>query len=185
MQIQCQGTLGAFPTPSVTCHPHTLTASPHSAISTLREPPATLPRSAAEPRYVEAASNAAEFLLSAHRQTDGTLWRTSRDGGTIGLAYGVDLIAFSVRADLAQVRGGICFHIDMDPRWVIKLMKRGWMEVLDAYKAHVIDQWLLRTRRRAGDDAHAPRALLDVNPVVRRGGNQSWPCAPQSRSVRR
>ncbi|MGA2496403.1 MAG: DUF255 domain-containing protein, partial [Tepidisphaeraceae bacterium] len=33
-----------------------------------------------EPRYVEAATNAAEFLLSTHRQSDGTLWRTSRDG---------------------------------------------------------------------------------------------------------
>jgi hypothetical protein len=50
---------------------------------------------------------------------------------------------------LAQVRGGICFHVDLDPRWVIKLMKRGWMEVLDAYKDHVIDQslTLLRAHR--------------------------------------
>ncbi len=33
-----------------------------------------------EPRYLEAAANAAEFLLSSHRQSNGTLWRTSRDG---------------------------------------------------------------------------------------------------------
>ena len=43
---------------------------------------------------------------------------------------------------LAQVRGGICFHVDMDPRWVIKVMKHGWMQVLEAYKEHVIDQAL-------------------------------------------
>ncbi len=43
---------------------------------------------------------------------------------------------------LAQVRGGICFHVDMDPRWVIKVMKRGWMHVLEAYKDHVVDQVL-------------------------------------------
>ena len=43
---------------------------------------------------------------------------------------------------LAQVRGGICFCIDLDPRWVIKLIKKGWMEHLEAYKEHCIDQAL-------------------------------------------
>jgi len=47
---------------------------------------------------------------------------------------------------LAQVRGGICFHVDMDPRWVIKAMKRGWMQVMDAYKDHVVDQGLALLR---------------------------------------
>jgi phenylacetate-coenzyme A ligase PaaK-like adenylate-forming protein len=41
---------------------------------------------------------------------------------------------------LAQHRGGICFCIDLDPRWVVKLIKRGWMEQLEAYKQHCIDQ---------------------------------------------
>jgi phenylacetate-coenzyme A ligase PaaK-like adenylate-forming protein len=41
---------------------------------------------------------------------------------------------------LAQHRGGICFCIDLDPRWVVKLIKRGWMEHLEAYKQHCIDQ---------------------------------------------
>ena len=41
---------------------------------------------------------------------------------------------------LAQFRGGICFCIDLDPRWVIKLIKKGWMEHLEAYKEHCIDQ---------------------------------------------
>jgi phenylacetate-coenzyme A ligase PaaK-like adenylate-forming protein len=41
---------------------------------------------------------------------------------------------------LAQFRGGICFCVDLDPRWVIKLIKKGWMEHLEAYKDHVIDQ---------------------------------------------
>jgi phenylacetate-coenzyme A ligase PaaK-like adenylate-forming protein len=43
---------------------------------------------------------------------------------------------------LAQHRGGICFCIDLDPRWVIKLIKKGWMEQLEAYKQHCIDQAL-------------------------------------------
>lgn len=41
---------------------------------------------------------------------------------------------------LCQFRGGICFCVDLDPRWVIKLIKKGWMEHLEAYKEHCIDQ---------------------------------------------
>jgi phenylacetate-coenzyme A ligase PaaK-like adenylate-forming protein len=41
---------------------------------------------------------------------------------------------------LAQHRGGICFCVDLDPRWVIKLIKKGWMDHLKAYQEHVIDQ---------------------------------------------
>jgi hypothetical protein len=41
---------------------------------------------------------------------------------------------------LCQYRGGICFCVDLDPRWVIKLIKKGWMDHLEAYKEHVIDQ---------------------------------------------
>jgi phenylacetate-coenzyme A ligase PaaK-like adenylate-forming protein len=51
---------------------------------------------------------------------------------------------------LAQVRGGICFCVDLDPRWVIKLIKKGWMEHLEAYKNHVIDQAV--TILQAGHD---------------------------------
>ncbi|TWT87336.1 hypothetical protein Mal64_28740 [Pseudobythopirellula maris] len=41
---------------------------------------------------------------------------------------------------LAQHRGGICFCIDLDPRWVVKLIKKGWMDHLEEYKKHCIDQ---------------------------------------------
>ncbi len=41
---------------------------------------------------------------------------------------------------LCQFRGGICFCIDLDPRWVVKLIKKGWMEHLEAYKNHCIEQ---------------------------------------------
>ncbi|MFN4258332.1 MAG: hypothetical protein ACK4RK_03490 [Gemmataceae bacterium] len=43
---------------------------------------------------------------------------------------------------LCQHRGGICFCVDLDPRWVIKLIKKGWTEHLKAYQDHVIDQAL-------------------------------------------
>ncbi len=51
---------------------------------------------------------------------------------------------------LCQHRGGICFCVDLDPRWVIKLIKKGWIEHLNAYKDHVIEQAL--TTLSAGHD---------------------------------
>jgi hypothetical protein len=51
---------------------------------------------------------------------------------------------------LCQVRGGICFMVDLDPRWVIKLIKRGEMAEMELYKRHVIDQAL--TLLRAHDN---------------------------------
>ena len=51
---------------------------------------------------------------------------------------------------LCQHRGGICFCIDLDPRWVVKLIKKGWMEHLEEYKKHCIDQVL--TVLSAGHD---------------------------------
>ena len=41
---------------------------------------------------------------------------------------------------LAQHRGGICFCVDLDPRWVVKLIRQGKMDQLEAYKTHVIAQ---------------------------------------------
>ncbi len=41
---------------------------------------------------------------------------------------------------MCQYRGGICFCVDLDPRWVVKLIKKGWMEHLKAYQEHIIDQ---------------------------------------------
>jgi hypothetical protein len=64
---------------------------------------------------------------------------------------------------LAQFRGGICFCIDLDPRWVIKLIKKGWMEHLEAYKLHCIDQAI--TILTAGHDikcAFATPKLLEA-----------------------
>src|SRR5262245_10809840 len=47
---------------------------------------------------------------------------------------------------LAQYRGGICFMVDLDPRWVIKLIKLGQMDAVERYKQHVIDQSLTLLR---------------------------------------
>ncbi len=51
---------------------------------------------------------------------------------------------------LAQHRGGICFCIDLDPRWVTKLVRDQRHGEMEAYKSHVIDQAL--TILRAHDN---------------------------------
>ncbi|MCX7666426.1 MAG: hypothetical protein N2112_12875 [Gemmataceae bacterium] len=43
---------------------------------------------------------------------------------------------------LAQYRGGICFSVDLDPRWVVKLLKAGRPQEAKAYAEHCIDQAL-------------------------------------------
>ena len=55
---------------------------------------------------------------------------------------------------LAQHRGGICFHVDLDPRWVNRLIKDGRHRELQEYKAHVIEQGLTVLR------AHEIRCLF-------------------------
>ncbi len=47
---------------------------------------------------------------------------------------------------LCQYRGGICFHVDMDPRWVVKLIKSGRMDMMNEYRDHVINQGLTLLR---------------------------------------
>lgn len=41
---------------------------------------------------------------------------------------------------LAQHRGGICFCVDLDPRWVIRLLKDRRIDEVNRYKDHCIDQ---------------------------------------------
>jgi hypothetical protein len=41
---------------------------------------------------------------------------------------------------LCQYRGGICFMLDLDPRFFIKALKLGDRATAEAYKRHVIDQ---------------------------------------------
>lgn len=43
---------------------------------------------------------------------------------------------------LAQHRGGVSFHIDLDPRWVNRLIRLGRHQDLQDYKEHVVDQGL-------------------------------------------
>ena len=51
---------------------------------------------------------------------------------------------------LAQHRGGICFHVDLDPHWVNQLIRDGRPRELEAYKRHVVEQGLSLLRAHAG-----------------------------------
>jgi phenylacetate-coenzyme A ligase PaaK-like adenylate-forming protein len=61
---------------------------------------------------------------------------------------------------LVQYRGGICFLIDLDPRWVIKLVRAGDLPGMEAYKRHVIDQALTMLK------AHDTIRCLFVTPKL-------------------
>lgn len=51
---------------------------------------------------------------------------------------------------LAQHRGGICFMVDLDPRFVIKLLKMGAPDMAEKYKQHVVDQALTLMKAHDG-----------------------------------
>jgi hypothetical protein len=61
---------------------------------------------------------------------------------------------------LAQHRGGICFLVDLDPRWVIKLIKSNDLDIAERYKQHVIDQALTLLR------AHPNIRCLFITPKL-------------------
>lgn len=49
---------------------------------------------------------------------------------------------------LANIRGGACYFIDLDPRWVKRLIGMGEMQMAKAYQEHVIDQAVTIIRHR-------------------------------------
>jgi phenylacetate-coenzyme A ligase PaaK-like adenylate-forming protein len=42
--------------------------------------------------------------------------------------------------DLARMRGGVPFTVDLDPRWVRACLREGRMEEADRYAEHIVDQ---------------------------------------------
>lgn len=41
---------------------------------------------------------------------------------------------------LAHVRGGVCYHVDLDPRWVKRLIETKDVDMANRYKEHVVEQ---------------------------------------------
>lgn len=72
---------------------------------------------------------------------------------------------------LAQHRGGICFCVDLDPRWVVKCIKDKKFAEANAYKEHCIDQAL--TILAGGHDIKCmfttPKLLAALDEALRAG----------------
>jgi hypothetical protein len=72
---------------------------------------------------------------------------------------------------LAQHRGGICFCVDLDPRWVVKLLKDRKFDEANRYKEHCIDQAL--TILAAGHNIKCmfttPKLLAALDEALRAG----------------
>ncbi len=49
---------------------------------------------------------------------------------------------------LANVRGGACYFIDLDPRWVKRLIRDGEFDMARKYKEHVVDQAITILKNR-------------------------------------
>lgn len=49
---------------------------------------------------------------------------------------------------LANVRGGCCYHVDLDPRWVKRLVDNREFDLANRYKEHVIDQAVVILKHR-------------------------------------
>jgi phenylacetate-coenzyme A ligase PaaK-like adenylate-forming protein len=63
---------------------------------------------------------------------------------------------------LANIRGGACLHIDLDPRWVVRLKREGRHEVLDEYMDHLLEQVLVLLRHRPIRCLYATPRLLEA-----------------------
>lgn len=72
---------------------------------------------------------------------------------------------------LAQHRGGMCFCVDLDPRYVVKLIKAGKVQDAKAYADHAIDQAL--TILAAGHNIKCmfttPKLLAALDAALRDG----------------
>ena len=62
---------------------------------------------------------------------------------------------------LANVRGCSCYFVDLDPRWVKKLIKNKQFDQAKAYMEHVIDQAMLVIRNRRVDALFTTPKLLE------------------------
>ncbi|MDQ3814933.1 MAG: hypothetical protein M3347_13395 [Armatimonadota bacterium] len=49
---------------------------------------------------------------------------------------------------LANYRGGSCYHVDLDPRWVKKLIEEKEFDLANRYKDHIVDQGVTILKNR-------------------------------------
>jgi hypothetical protein len=63
---------------------------------------------------------------------------------------------------LANIRGGPCFHVDLDPRWVVRLVKAGDRQTSTAYMEHLMEQSVTLLRHRPIRCLYSTPRLLEA-----------------------
>ena len=63
---------------------------------------------------------------------------------------------------LANVRGGSCYHVDLDPRWVKRLVDDKEFDLANRYKEYVIDQAVMILKHREVACLFATPKLLEA-----------------------
>lgn len=88
-----------------------------------------------------------QLLAELHRNLDSL--GVPREVNWLCMSPGGPHVVGETMVRFARDRGGFSFFIDLDPRWVKKLMATGRDEEAGAYMAHLFDQtrFLLRTQR--------------------------------------
>ena len=87
---------------------------------------------------------------------------------------------------LAQYRGGICFCVDLDPRWVVRLIKDRRIDEVNRYKEHCIDQAIaiLAAGHNIKCMFTTPKLLEALDEKLRAGALKSSPKDRASRTRR-
>lgn len=63
---------------------------------------------------------------------------------------------------LANIRGGACYFVDLDPRFIKKLIQGGDQDMVDKYVHHVVDQALLILKHGAVSCLYTTPKLLEA-----------------------
>ncbi|EJG7369568.1 phenazine antibiotic biosynthesis protein [Escherichia coli] len=61
-------------------------------------------------------------------------------GNTLALVPTGPHIVGAINARRARAKGGLCFSVDLDPRWVKKCIQRNDIAGMQAYAAHIVEQ---------------------------------------------
>ncbi|MDR2988136.1 MAG: long-chain fatty acid--CoA ligase [Nocardiopsaceae bacterium] len=87
-------------------------------------------------------------LLLADWMSSSLAWKSARLDA-LGFPRGVNWLTLApsgphifgrLMAELTRMRGGACFSVDLDPRWVRTCLAAGHAEQADQYAEHVVDQ---------------------------------------------
>lgn len=74
------------------------------------------------------------------RLCDRQLSGDNTSGNTLALIPTGPHIVGAINSRRAKAKGGLCFTIDLDPRWVKKCIQQNNMAGMQAYAAHIVEQ---------------------------------------------